>query len=101
MSIPRIVAKYRLGCELLDGDLLHLHLRNFYVEFYVAPSVGVLLEELLSVREKSEQEMVEALESLGLKDDGLRDIEDMLNEFFIQRAFDIDSHQRYLAERST
>ena len=101
MSIPRIVAKYRLGCELLDGDLLHLHLRNFYVEFYVAPSVTSLIEELLSVREKSEKDMVEALEALEVKDDGLRDMEDMLNEFFIQRAYDIDSHQRYLAECAT
>ena len=101
MSIPRIVAKYRLGCELLDADLLHLHLRNFYAEFYVASSVNSLIEELLSVRDKSEQDMVEALEKLGVKDDGLRDMEDMLNEFFIQRAYDIDSRQRHLAKCST
>lgn len=101
MSIPRIVAKYRRGCELLDADLLHLHLRNFYADFYVAPSANTLIEELFSVREQSEQAMVEALEALEVTDDGLRDMEDMLNEFFLLRAYDIDSRQRYLAECST
>jgi len=98
MSALRIVAEYRRGCTLLDADLLHLHLRTFCADYICDPSADTIIEELFFVREKSEQEMIQALELLKVSEEGLLEVEDMLRDFFVRRASDIAFRQSCVVE---
>ena len=98
MSVLRVVMEYRRGCELFDADLLHLHLRTFCVDYVCDPCADIIIGELFFVREKSEQEMIQALEALDAKEEGLLAVEDILCDFFVARASDIAFRQTCVVE---
>ncbi len=98
MSLPSIVAEYRRAYGMFGKCTVHSILCDMYRRYEYDSGVYDILITLVGMDEEQEQGMIMALERMGLGHMAVKDMQEILGEFFIQHAADIFSHLQLLAE---
>jgi len=97
MSLPSIVAEYRRAYRIFGACTVHSILCDMYRRYEYDSGVYDILITLVGMDE-GEDEAITALEGMGLGHMAVKDMQEILGEFFIQHAADIFSHLQLLAE---
>ena len=68
-----------------------------YYHYEYDPDVRVILNTFFGMGGTSKEEVITALEGMGLGRAAMKDMEEMLGEFFIKHSADIFSHLQLLS----
>ena len=98
MALPSIVAEYRRAYGIFGKCTVHSILCDMYRRYDYDSGVHDILITLVGMdKDKGEEEAIKALERMGLGPVAMKDMEELLGEFFIQHAADIFSHLQVLS----
>ena len=100
MSASKVVAEYCRAARIFHVCMIHAILFDKYDRYEYdrnVPVIAMKLYVMLEVYNATEEEIVAALEAMGLGETPYVDLLEILGEFFIQNAASIYTHLRTMA----